>query len=53
MTGHLYGNALYHVSPAPDEYWALLSASGFKVLRYQEVGSECEGHTVWLAQAGK
>ena len=53
VSGHLYGNELYHASLAPDEYRTLLAASGFEVLRYREEDPECGGHTVWFAQAVK
>ena len=53
VSGHLYGNELYHASLAPDEYRTLLAAAGFEVLRYREEDPECGGHTVWFAQAVK
>jgi SAM-dependent methyltransferase len=44
------GEALYHASLAPDEYRALLAASGFAVVRHVAEDPTCGGHTVWLAR---
>lgn len=44
------GEALYHASLAPEEYRALLAASGFEVVAHKANDADCAGHTVWLAQ---
>jgi SAM-dependent methyltransferase len=44
------GEALYHASLAPEEYCALLSATGFDVVAHKADDPDCAGHTVWLAQ---
>lgn len=57
-SGHIAGEAIgqvadapiYHASLAPDEYRALLTQAGFKVLRYTPEDPTCGQHTVWLAQ---
>jgi predicted TPR repeat methyltransferase len=48
--GEIYGERLYHASLAPDEYRALLDASGFEVLLHAVNDPDCGHHTVWLAQ---
>jgi 2-polyprenyl-3-methyl-5-hydroxy-6-metoxy-1,4-benzoquinol methylase len=49
-TGDHAGEALYHASLAPEEYRALLSATGFEVLAHKANDPDCAEHTVWLAQ---
>lgn len=48
--GSFEGEALYHASLAPEEYEALLSASGFHVVDHVAEDASCGGHTVWLAR---
>lgn len=47
--GTLNGAPLYHASLAPEEYTALLKASGFEVRVHLVDDPECH-RTVWLAQ---
>jgi SAM-dependent methyltransferase len=49
--GCMYGEDLFHASLAPDEYRALLAATGFRVLQFVPEDPKCGGHTIWLAQA--
>jgi len=49
--GCMYGEDLFHASLAPDEYRALLAATGFQVLQSAPEDPKCGGHTIWLAQA--
>lgn len=48
--GVYHGEPLYHASLDPDEYRALLAASGFDVLAFVPEDDTCGGRTVWLAQ---
>ena len=48
--GEFHGEPLYHASLAPEEYRALLAASGFEVLAYVPEDRSCGGHTIWLAR---
>lgn len=48
--GNVAGEPIYHASLAPDEYRALMTDAGFKVLRYTPEDPTCGGHTIWLAQ---
>jgi 2-polyprenyl-3-methyl-5-hydroxy-6-metoxy-1,4-benzoquinol methylase len=48
--GTFEGEPLFHASLAPEEYRALLSGSGFKVVAHVAEDPDCGGHTVWLAQ---
>jgi SAM-dependent methyltransferase len=48
--GTMYGEDLFHASLDPDEYCALLDATGFRVLQFVPEDPKCGGHTVWLAQ---
>jgi 2-polyprenyl-3-methyl-5-hydroxy-6-metoxy-1,4-benzoquinol methylase len=50
VVGEVAGAPIYHASLAPDEYRALLTESGFKVLRYTAEDPTCGDHTIWLAQ---
>ena len=49
--GCMYGEDLFHASLAPEEYRALLAATGFDVLQFVPEDQKCGGHTIWLAQA--
>jgi SAM-dependent methyltransferase len=49
--GHFEGEPLHHASLDPDEYRALLNASGFAVVSHVADDAHCRGHTVWLAQS--
>ena len=48
--GCFQGHDLHHASLDPDEYRALLAASGLRPLLYRPEDPDCGGHTVWLAQ---
>ncbi len=48
--GTLAGEALYHASLDPQEYRALLAASGFAVVDHVAEDAGCGGRTVWLAR---
>jgi len=48
--GSLAGEPLYHASLDPDEYRALLEASGFDVVDHVIEDPTCGDHTIWLAQ---
>lgn len=48
--GSFEGEALHHASLDPDEYRALLTAHGFRVVSHAAEDADCAGHTVWLAQ---
>ncbi|HEX8217440.1 MAG TPA: class I SAM-dependent methyltransferase [Allosphingosinicella sp.] len=48
--GEWRGEPLYHSSLAPEEYRALLEASGFEVLEHRLRDPECGGATVWIAR---
>jgi SAM-dependent methyltransferase len=48
--GEMYGNALYHASLSPEEYWTLLTANRFEVSSHAVNDLKCGGHTVWLAK---
>ncbi len=50
--GSYQGEPLYHASLDPDEYRALLDASGFAVVAYMAEDPDCGGHTIWLARRG-
>jgi SAM-dependent methyltransferase len=50
VVGSLYGDPLFHASLAPQEYRALLAASGLDVLRHVVEDPDCGNHTVWLAR---
>lgn len=50
--GSYHGEPLYHASLEPDEYRALLTSAGFRVVAHVVEDPNCGGHTVWLAQAG-
>lgn len=45
------GEILYHASLDPDEHKILLEKHGFKVIDYKISDPDCEGASVWLAQA--
>ncbi len=47
--GCFEGEPLYHASLDPEEYDALLSASGFRVIAQVSKDPECGDATVWLA----
>jgi SAM-dependent methyltransferase len=47
-----HGNPLYHASLDPAEYRTLLADEGFRVVAHIAQDSDCNGHTVWLAQRG-
>lgn len=49
--GHWQGEPLYHGSLDPDEYRAVLAASGFDVLEFRPEDPGCGRATIWLAQA--
>ncbi len=49
--GSLEGEPLYHASLDPDEYRALLTASGFDVVAQVSEDASCDGRTVWLARS--
>jgi SAM-dependent methyltransferase len=51
--GSMYGEDLFHASLAPEEYRALLAATGFDVLQFVPEDPNCGGHTIWLAQAAR
>jgi SAM-dependent methyltransferase len=48
--GDFEGEPLYHASLDADEYLALLSEYGFRVILHLAEDPDCNGHTVWLAQ---
>ena len=48
--GEFAGEPLYHASLDPDEYRALLDASGFEVVAHVAEDPDCFGRTVWLAR---
>ncbi len=48
--GEVAGEPIYHASLDPDEYRELLTANGFKALRYVPEDPTCGNHTIWLAQ---
>lgn len=48
--GAYRGEDLYHASLGPEEYEALLGASGFQVLNHVAEDAMCGGRTVWLAR---
>jgi trans-aconitate methyltransferase len=48
--GQWQGEPLHHASLAPDEYQALLTAHGFRLLERRLRDPECGDATVWLAQ---
>jgi SAM-dependent methyltransferase len=50
--GEFCGEPLYHASLDPDEYRALLTEHGFRVLAHRAEDPSCGGHTVWLARYG-
>jgi len=50
--GQLEGDPLYHGSLGPDEYRALLDATGFGVVDHVVEDPTCGYRTVWLAQQG-
>jgi 2-polyprenyl-3-methyl-5-hydroxy-6-metoxy-1,4-benzoquinol methylase len=50
--GSCWGEPLYHGSLDPEEYEALLTATGFAVQVHRADDPECGGHTVWLATYG-
>ena len=49
--GAVEGEAVYHASLDPDEYEALLAASGFEMLAFVPEDPDCAGHSVWLARS--
>jgi SAM-dependent methyltransferase len=49
--GEWQGEPLYHASLSPDEYRALLEASGFEVVDQRARDPECGEATVWIARA--
>ncbi|MBK1664336.1 SAM-dependent methyltransferase [Rhodospirillum rubrum] len=48
--GELAGDRLYHGSLGPDDYRALLDASGFEVVDHVVEDPTCGSRTVWLAR---
>jgi SAM-dependent methyltransferase len=48
--GSYHDEPLYHASLAPEEYLALLTASGFRVVENIVADPNCGGHAIWLAQ---
>ena len=48
--GEAAGEPVYHASLDPDEYRALLDASGFDLLQFTPDDPDCNGHTIWLAR---
>ena len=48
--GSYRGERLYHASLAHEEYRALLTTNGFRVVAHVAEDPDCGGHTVWLAQ---
>ncbi|WP_172293976.1 trans-aconitate 2-methyltransferase [Pseudoruegeria sp. HB172150] len=48
--GKVEGEPVYHASLNPDDYRALLAASGFEVIAFQPRDPDCAGHTIWLAR---
>lgn len=48
--GEFGGEPLYHASLDPEEYRALLAASGFEVVDFRLEDPGCGGHTIWLAR---
>jgi trans-aconitate methyltransferase len=48
--GSYHGEPLYHASLDADEYAALLTTHGFRVLDHTIEDATCGGHTVWLAR---
>lgn len=49
--GTVGGAPIYHESLDPDEYRALLAEAGFAVIDFRPEDPDCNGHSVWLAQA--
>lgn len=47
--GEWQGEPLYHGSLGPDEYRALLEASGFREIAHEPRDPDCGSATVWLA----
>jgi SAM-dependent methyltransferase len=50
--GEWQGEPLYHGSLDPEEYRALLGASGFEVVDHRVKDPECGQATIWLARKG-
>jgi hypothetical protein len=50
VVGSYCGEPLYHASLAPEEYRALLRASGFEVVDCRLEDPDCAGYSVWLAR---
>lgn len=48
--GEIFGKRLYHASLAPEDYRALLTENGFKVIAHRAQDPECNGHTLWLCR---
>lgn len=48
--GSFEGEPLYHASLSNEEYRALLTKSGFSIIRQRNADPHCNGHTVWLAR---
>ncbi|MCR9164567.1 MAG: class I SAM-dependent DNA methyltransferase [Nannocystaceae bacterium] len=52
VTGVVEGDAVYHASLSPQEYAALLEASGMRVEAFVPEDPDCDLHTVCLARRG-
>lgn len=50
ITGELEGDPLYHGSLGPEEYLALLGATGFEIVDHVVEDPTCGYRTVWLAR---
>ncbi len=48
--GHAAGRPVYHASLDPQEYRALLGASGFKLIEFRPEDPTCDYHSIWLAR---
>ena len=48
--GELEGDSLYHGSLGPDEYRALLDATGFEVIAHVMNDPSCGHRTIWLTR---
>jgi trans-aconitate methyltransferase len=51
--GSYRGEPLYHASLAAEEYRELLESNGFRVEEHMVEDPDCDGHTLWLAQANR
>lgn len=50
IVGQLFGDELYHASFDPQDYRAMLAATGFAVVHHVVEDQQCGRRTVWLAR---